>query len=181
MKPIAILVIVVAVLGAAHVAFAADSSKDALVLKVDGKEVSVPLKGAGSYAAEEDDKADSFAVMGVPVHLEGSFDVNGDGRLNGTDRLPRDEDGEIKPASMINKVVILEPTPETKDELGNHVEVPGLGRCAILKGSTLTVTKYTKNGRQHYRFFGTVDLRLKTEKGQQKTVQGRFEAVTGED
>ena len=175
------LVIAVAVLSAAHVALAADTSKDVLVLKVDGKEVSVPLKGAGSYSAEDDDQADSFAVMGVPVHLEGSFDVNRDGTPDGTDRLPKDKDGEIKPASMINKVVILKPTPQAKGALGNHVEVPGLGRCAVLKGSTLTVTKYTKNGRQHYRFFGTVDLRLKTERGQQKTVQGRFEAVTGED
>jgi hypothetical protein len=165
----------------AGLARAADDSKEALVLKVDGKEVSVPLQGAGSYAAEDEDKADSFALMGVPVHLQGEFDVNSDGKLDGKDRLPRDKDGEIKPASLINKTVMLESTSEKDDTLGNHIEVPGLGRCAILKGSTLTVTKYKKNGTQHYRFFGTVSVRLKTEKGQQKTVQGRFEAVTGED
>ena len=150
-----------------------------LVLKVDGKDVKLEVRGAWFDAVEEG--ADTFVLSGVPVDLTGDVDVNGDGKLDGKDKLAVDDEGEVKPASGLNKKVFLEPTEED-DELAlqNHVDLPGHGPCAVLKGSTLTVTKFRKAGESDYIFSGTADLKLKTKKGKQLNVQGRWEAGTGE-
>ena len=153
-----------------------------LVLKVEGKDVRLEVFGAGFDSVPEDDSPDTFALTGVKVDLVGRVDVNGDGKLDGKDKLAVDDKGELKLASGLNKKVIVDPTKEAEADVAveNSVEVPGHGRCAILQGSTLTVTKFRPSGKGHHVFSGTADLKLKTEKGRRLDVQGRWEAGTGE-
>jgi hypothetical protein len=157
-----------------------DSAKWKLVLKVDGKEVVLPLLSAGPDVVPEEDRADTFSVSGVKVEISGRFDVNRDGTADGQDKLTLDAGGEVKPRSVLNKPVILNPTEKGDDTVADYIELPGLGRCAIQKGSTLTATKFRKLPGGHYVISGTIDLKLKGDKGQQKAVQGQFEAGTGE-
>ena len=73
--------------------------------------------------------------------------------------------------------MILSPAQEDSGALENHVELLGLGDCAVLKGSTLTVTRYKNTGGEVHRWSGTVKLVLKPRKGG-KTLQvdGRFDS-----
>ena len=156
-------------------AFAADHA-GTMVLTVDGKKVTLDLTGGG-YASTEEGKADYFEIGGEKVILSGEFDMNKDGKTDGKDKLAVDDEGDIKPASMVNKPGLI--TPSDKDDK-IFVALPGLGKCAVLKGSTFTVTKYRKVDGINDRWSGTVSLRLKPEKGAQKTVTGTFDSGTGD-
>jgi hypothetical protein len=151
-----------------------------LVLKVDGKDVTLKLAG-GSYAVEDKGKPDHFAIGGEKVVLVGDFDLNGDGKADGKDKLAVDADENLKPASVLNKASPITPSDKPGEDQASFVELPGSGRCTVLKGSTFTVTRYKKIDGIHDRWSGTVSLKLKTEKGQQKSVQGRFDCGTGEE
>ena len=162
--------LVLILLTLAATARAAEDHEGTLVLKVDGKDVTLKLAG-GSYSVEEKGKPDHFAIGGEKVVLSGEF----------KNKLAVDEDENLKPASVLNKPGPLTPSDKHGEEQENFVELPGLGRCTVLAGSTLTVTKYKKVDGIHDRWSGTVSLKLKTEKGQQKTVTGRFDCGTGSE
>ena len=168
----------VLVLAAASTALA-DEHEGTLVLKVDGKDVTLKLTG-GSYGVEEAaDLADFFIIGGEKVILQGRFDLNGDGKTNGKDRFPLKDDEIVKPAPALNKPHPITPTKGKDDEQeqDSFVELPGLGRMEVLKGSTLTLTKFRVLDGIKDRWAGTVKLVLKGEKGQ-KTVTGTFECGT---
>jgi len=172
--------LVLILLAFAATARAAEDHEGTLVLKVDGKDVTLKLTG-GSYSIEEKGKPDHFAIGGEKVVLVGDFDLNRDGKADGKDKLAVDEDENLKPASVLNKPSPLTPSDKHGEDEENFVELPGAGRCTVLAGSTLTVTKYKKVDGIHDRWSGTVSLKLKTEKGQQKTVAGRFDCGTGSE
>ena len=158
----------------------ADDHEGTLTLKVDGKDVKLKLAG-GIYGTAEGDEADRFAIGGEQLFLHGRFDLNGDGKTNGKDRLPvTGEDEIVKPASAINKPHPLTPSGvgEDEEEKSSFVELPGLGKMQVLKGSTLTLTKFRILDGIKDRWAGTVKLVLKGEKGQ-KTVTGTFDCGTG--
>jgi hypothetical protein len=158
----------------------ADDHEGKLVLKVDGKDVTLKLAG-GSYGSAEGDAADHFGIGGEKVVLAGRFDLNGDGKTNGKDRLPVSGDDEIvKPTSALNKPHPLTPTAQKSDEeaQANFVELPGLGRMEVLKGSTLTLTRFRVTDGIKDRWAGTVRLVVKGENGQ-KVVTGTFDCGTG--
>jgi hypothetical protein len=149
---------------------AADDHEGTLVLKVDGKDVTLKLTG-GSYSVEGKGKPDTFGIGGEKVALSGDF----------KNKLAVDEDENLKPASVLNKPNPLSPSDKHGEDQENFVELPGLGRCTVLAGSTLTIIQYKKVDGIHDRWGGTVNLKLKTEKGQQKTVQGKFDCGTGSE
>lgn len=168
------------VVAAVPVCARGDEHEGTLVLKVDGKDVKLKLTG-GIYGTAEGDEADRFGLGGEQVVLQGRFDLNGDGKTNGKDRLPvTGEDEIVKPASALNKPHPITPsgTGEDEEEKSNFVELPGLGKMQVLKGSTLTLTKFRVVDGIKDRWAGTVKLVLKGEKGQ-KTVTGTFECGTG--
>jgi hypothetical protein len=162
------------VLATSVAAAAQEEHNGTLVLKVDGKEVTLGLTG-GAYGAGEDGKPDYFLIEGEDLALHGHFDVNGDGRADGADRLARDEDEVAKPASIQNKPSPIHPSDKNAE---NYVKLPGHGKMQVLKGSTFTVTNYKKVDSVTDRWSGTVKLVLKSDKGP-KTIEGRFECGTG--
>jgi hypothetical protein len=152
-----------------------DDWEGPLVLSVNGKDVTLKVSSS-SYDVEEEDEPAGFSMDSTTFILAGDFDLNGDGKADAKDRPKTDRDGRVRPAVLLNKPVLLSPTEEDNASIQNYVELPGLGRCAVLKGSTLTVTKYKKTGREVDRWSGTVSLKLKPEKGSGALdVKGRFE------
>ena len=170
-------VILLAIVGAAAPVSGADGGKAAgkLALKVDGKDVTLELT-PGTYQVGEPDDGETryFTLEGPAVWLHGHFDLNGDGKVDDDDQFQYDARGDVKPASMVNRP---SPLTDTEDIDGCFVELPGLGRCRILKGGTLTVKKYTPRQGPHHHWSGTVKVKLRTEKGVEKTVEGTFDSL----
>ena len=150
-----------------------DEHEGTLVLKVDGKDVTLKLTG-GQFGIGEAGEADYFGIGGERAVLEGQFDLNGDGKATGTDKLVVDEHENVKTRSMLNKPSPILPTAKKAE---NFVDLPDLGRLEVMPGSTLTVTSYKGTG-DDGRWAGTVKLVLKGEKGT-KTVTGKFDCGTG--
>ena len=187
------LVMVAAVTAVSGPLARAGEHEGTLVLKVDGKDVTLKLTG-GSYGVGDEGKPDYFQIGGENVVLAGHFDLDRDGKADGKDKLGGTVEADPKPARMVNKPVLLVPSPAAKkstldaeeDDEGegggespaSFVVLPGLGRCAVLKGSTAVVARYSGSA-DNGRWSGTVSLKLATDKGRQKTVQGRFECGTG--
>ena len=180
MKTVRWLSAVVLIAAALPAVARADDHEGKLVLKVDGKDVTLKLAG-GAYGTAEGDEADYFGIGGEQVVLQGNFDLNGDGKTNGKDRLPvAGEDEIVTPAPALNKPHPITPSDAKSDdeENRNYVGLPGLGRMQVLKGSTLTLTRFRVIDGIKDRWSGTVKLTLKGDKGQ-KTVTGTFECGTG--
>ena len=151
-----------------------------LVLKVNGKDVK--LEVSSSSLSVEEDEAVGFSMDGTTFMLAGDVDLNGDGKVNKGDRPKLGEGGKLNPGALLNKRVLLHATKaEDADAVvQNHVEVPGLGECDVLPGSTATVTSYKKTGKEVDRWSGTVHLNLKPKKGAGPLqVSGRFECGIG--
>ena len=153
-----------------------------LVLNVNGKEVTLKIFSS-SCDADEEGGAPSFLMDSTTFMLEGEVDLNGDGKADERDKPKVDADGNIVLASLVNKTVLLTPTDLEEEGIDNHVDLPGLGRCAVLKGSTLTITKFKKTGGVVDRWSGTVSLKLKPQKkgAGALQVQGRFECGVSQD
>jgi hypothetical protein len=144
--------------------------RDSLVLRVDGQDVTLNISEA-AYEVGNDDEAGGlyFVLAGEKFEIRGLFDTNGDGEIDEDDVFEYDANGDVLPASMVNK-----PSPvETTEDTDTFVELPGLGRCSILEGSSFTVTEYTPREGPAHGWSGTVTLRLRTRKGP-KTVEGVF-------
>jgi hypothetical protein len=152
-----------------------------LVLKVDGKDVTLKI-ASSSYTLPDEGDTESptvrFAIDGMGFVLSGEVDLNGDDKLDVKDKPKLDADGGLKPSALLNKRVILDVThaEDAGVALQNYVELKGIGNCAVLKGSTMTVTNYKKTGREIDRWSGVVKLKLKPEKAQKTLqVEGTFE------
>jgi hypothetical protein len=158
----------------------ADDHEGTLVLKVDGKDVKLKLN-AGLYGSGDGDQPDYFSIAGDHVALLGNFDLNGDGKTDAKDRLPLTEDEIVKPAKALNRAHPITPTGAAgAAEVESFVELPGLGKMQVLRGSTLTLTKFRVVDGIKDRWSGTVKLVLKGDKGQ-NTVTGTFDCGTGSE
>ena len=149
-----------------------------LVLKVNGKDVTLETSGA-SYGVAVDGDRLLFDLDGDDFILSGEFDLSGDGRVDGKDKPKADHADDIDPKTLLNKPIIIEPTDPEDDgaTIQNHIELPGMGDFAVLKGSTATVVRHRKGGGDPDRWSGTIKLNLKPLEGKGKTLQveGRFE------
>jgi len=146
-----------------------------LVLNVGGKSVKLTIDSS-SYAAGEEGSPPTFHMDSTSFVLAGDFDLNGDGKADENDKPSVDGEGKLRPNSLVNKKVLLHETEDDGGSLQNFVELPGLGQCAVLKGSVLTITRYKKTGKEVDRWSGTVSLKLKPEKGANSLqVNGQFE------
>lgn len=149
-----------------------------LVLKVDGRDVKFEVVNSG-FSAEDENDAVGFVLEGKrDVTLTGDFDLNGDGKADGSDKPKLDKDGKLDPKSLLNKRVLLHVT--NPDDHGvavqNRVTLPGVGECDVLAGSTVTVQNYRKTGKEIDRWSGTVSLVLRAKNGKTPLkVSGRFE------
>jgi len=153
----------------------ADDWTGPLVLKVNGKDVTLDVSSS-SFSADEEERAVGFFLDGVGFVLSGDFDLNGDGKADENDKPKRDAQGKLDPKSLLNKRVLLHAAKDDAADLQPHVELPGLGDCDVLSGSTAMVTNYKKTGREVDRWSGTVTLNLKSQKGANPLkVTGRFE------
>jgi len=169
------LIPTLALLFAAQVVKAADPWEGPLVLTVNGKEVTLTISSS-SHTAGDDGEPATFTIDSSSFVLFGHVDLNGDGKADKKDAPKPDPQGKLDPKALINKNVLLSPTdPGDIATIQTHVKLPGLGDCAVLKGSTLSVTKYTRTGKEIDRISGTVDLLLKPKKGDKLRVTGRFE------
>lgn len=148
-----------------------DANDGKIVFKIDGKEVEV-VTNYCVLMNTDDGYADGYEFSGDDIDLQGYFDINGDGKHDGDDKIEYDDDENIIPKSLEKKpatVVGSEERPEST------ITLPGLGECPIL-GGKLTATKYKNTGHEADGIWeGTIELGIRTPKGPM-TIKGKFES-----